>query len=48
MSHLQLMQTAQPIMSKNPDGGVYIATSSVAVCSEPTSNDLRGYKTDLK
>ncbi|KAE8160688.1 hypothetical protein BDV40DRAFT_289896 [Aspergillus tamarii] len=30
MSHLQLMQTAQPIMSKNPDGGVYIATSSIA------------------
>ncbi|KAE8351292.1 hypothetical protein BDV28DRAFT_137456 [Aspergillus coremiiformis] len=30
MSHLQLMQTAQPVLSKNPDGGVYIATSSIA------------------
>ncbi|KAB8230078.1 hypothetical protein BDV23DRAFT_156342 [Aspergillus alliaceus] len=30
MSHLQLMQTAKPILSKNADGGVYIATSSIA------------------
>ncbi|KAE8150883.1 hypothetical protein BDV25DRAFT_104374 [Aspergillus avenaceus] len=30
MSHLQLMQTAKPILSKNPDGGVYIMTSSIA------------------
>ncbi|PKX92364.1 SDR family NAD(P)-dependent oxidoreductase [Aspergillus novofumigatus IBT 16806] len=30
MSHLQLMQAAKPIFDKNPDGGVYIMTSSIA------------------
>ena len=31
MAHLQLMQQAGPIFNKNPDGGVYLITSSVAV-----------------
>lgn len=31
MHHLQLMQEAAPIFNANPDGGVYIITSSVAV-----------------
>ncbi|GFF39806.1 granaticin polyketide synthase putative ketoacyl reductase 2 [Aspergillus lentulus] len=30
MSHVQLMQAAKPIFDKNPDGGVYIMTSSIA------------------
>ncbi|KAJ5812687.1 hypothetical protein N7474_008988 [Penicillium riverlandense] len=30
MAHLQLMQTAGPIMKQNPDGGVFIITSSIA------------------
>jgi hypothetical protein len=31
MSHLQLMQEAAPIMKANPDGGVYLLASSIAV-----------------
>lgn len=31
MSHLQLMQEAAPIFNANPDGGVYLITSSIAV-----------------
>jgi len=30
MSHLQLMQEAAPIFNANPDGGVYLISSSVA------------------
>ncbi|EAW10824.1 SDR family NAD(P)-dependent oxidoreductase [Aspergillus clavatus NRRL 1] len=30
MSHLQLMQTAKPILENNPEGGAYIMTSSIA------------------
>ncbi|RAO69061.1 uncharacterized protein BHQ10_005073 [Talaromyces amestolkiae] len=30
LAHLQLMQTASPILKNNPDGGVYIITSSIA------------------
>lgn len=33
MSHLQLMQEAVPIMKANPDGGVYLLTSSIASIS---------------
>jgi hypothetical protein len=31
MSHLQLMQEAAPIFNANPEGGVYLITSSIAV-----------------
>jgi len=31
MAHLQLMQHAAPIFNANPDGGVYVITSSAAV-----------------
>lgn len=31
MSHLQLVQEATPIFNANPEGGVYLITSSVAV-----------------
>lgn len=31
MSHLQLMQEAAPIFNENPEGGVYLITSSIAV-----------------
>ena len=30
MSHLQLMQEVAPIFNSNPDGGVYLISSSVA------------------
>ncbi len=32
MCHLQLMQAAGPVFEKNADGGVYLISSSVAVC----------------
>ena len=35
MSHLKLMQVAGPIFDTNPDGGVYLLTSSIAVCQIP-------------
>lgn len=31
MPHLQLMQEAAPIFNANPEGGVYLITSSIAV-----------------
>jgi hypothetical protein len=31
MSHLQLIQEAAPIFNQNPEGGVYLITSSIAV-----------------
>jgi hypothetical protein len=31
MSHVQLLQVAQPIFNANPDGGAYIITSSITV-----------------
>lgn len=31
MSHLQLMQEAAPIFNANPEGGVYLITSSIGV-----------------
>lgn len=31
MSHLQLMQEAALIFNANPEGGVYLITSSIAV-----------------
>lgn len=34
MAHLQLLQKAGPIFKENPEGGVYLITSSVAVCSK--------------
>jgi NAD(P)-dependent dehydrogenase (short-subunit alcohol dehydrogenase family) len=43
MSHLVLVQEAAPIFNKNPDGGVFIISSSVAV-SIPGS--VRDAKTD--
>ena len=38
MSHLQLMQEAGPIFNANPDGGVYLITSSVAVRRDGSVN----------
>ncbi len=41
MHHLQLMQVARPIFDANPEGGVYLITSSVAVsCSMVNTNKL--------
>lgn len=31
MHHVQLMRAAAPTFNANPDGGVYLITSSVAV-----------------
>ena len=31
MHHVQLMRAAAPTFNANPDGGVYLLTSSVAV-----------------
>ncbi len=36
MSHVQLLKEAQPIFDANPDGGAYIITSSITVCSPKT------------
>lgn len=45
MSHLQLMQTAAPIFNSNPEGGVYLVTSSIAVNKYPSIHpDLRETK----
>lgn len=41
MAHLQLLQVAGPIFEKNPEGGVYIITSSVAGVS--TGGSSMGY-----
>ncbi|KAL6877692.1 NADP(+)-dependent dehydrogenase [Trichoderma longibrachiatum] len=38
MSHLQLMQEAAPIFNANPDGGVYLITSSIAGVSQSGSS----------
>ncbi|TFA98353.1 hypothetical protein CCMA1212_009838 [Trichoderma ghanense] len=38
MSHLQLMQEAAPIFNANPDGGVYLITSSIAGASQSGSS----------
>lgn len=42
MAHLQLVQAANPIFAKNEEGGAYIITSSVAVCSSMTEQVLSG------
>ena len=41
MSHLQLLQVAQPIFDKNDEGGAYIITSSVA--GQSTGGSSMGY-----
>lgn len=41
MSHLQLLQIAQPIFDKNDEGGAYIITSSVA--GHSTGGSSMGY-----
>ncbi|KAK5068069.1 hypothetical protein LTR69_000187 [Exophiala sideris] len=38
MSHLQLMQAAGPIFASNPDGGVYLITSSIAGATQTGSS----------
>lgn len=38
MSHLQLMQEAGPIFNQNPEGGVYLISSSVAGISTSGSS----------
>ncbi|KAM0480238.1 hypothetical protein ACHAPX_004065 [Trichoderma viride] len=38
MSHLQLMQEAAPIFNANPEGGVYLITSSIAGISNRGSS----------
>lgn len=41
MSHLQLLQVAQPLIEKNDEGGAYIITSSVA--GQSTGGSSMGY-----
>lgn len=45
LAHLQLMQAAGPIFNANPEGGVYILTSSIAVCIDRAHSraDIREY-----
>ncbi|KAH8893575.1 NAD(P)-binding protein [Thozetella sp. PMI_491] len=38
LSHLQLMQHAGPIFNANPEGGVYLITSSIAGCTQSGSS----------
>ncbi|KIW49077.1 hypothetical protein PV05_10791 [Exophiala xenobiotica] len=38
MSHLQLMQAAAPIFNANPEGGVYLITSSIAGSTQTGSS----------
>ncbi|KPM38665.1 hypothetical protein AK830_g7898 [Neonectria ditissima] len=38
MAHLQLMQAAGPIFNSNPEGGVYLITSSIAGCTQSGSS----------
>ncbi|PTB63654.1 NAD(P)-binding protein [Trichoderma citrinoviride] len=38
MSHLHLMQEAAPIFNANPDGGVYLITSSIAGATQSGSS----------
>ncbi|KAH8734495.1 hypothetical protein BGZ61DRAFT_442632 [Ilyonectria robusta] len=37
-SHLQLVQAAKPIFDKNPDGGIYLITSSIAGITQSGSS----------